>query len=972
MIHLSFGQDVFNKNYTIKDGLSSQTVYCAEQDNQGFMWFGTDAGVCRFDGKNFRLFTTNEGLPDNEILKMNKDSKGRIWFMSLNGILSYYYNDTIFNNENDSRLNKARADNGIITFLEDSRHNLWFGTLGSQVLCITETDGMVYDIPLVKMDSVIPSGWVFLHEPAPGRIWVESIGQIYELKNKTFTLLQSQLSHIISNVKTFFWENTGAQNTVIVINSGIYELNGENLKLIISADSTPRHLRENVYMVTVNPNKDIWLSTSGKQTLYFRRNGNTYDPGTVFLSGILVGRVFTDNEKNNWLCTIGNGVFKVSPRDPHIKIYAHYNTVSKPQVLCVTIDPAKNVWFGLSNGTVTCLANGIETNYILLKNENINRVLHLVSDSAGNIFCAADGGLFLIRKLKDGNFAQPIKIQSRVFLGGSFKYLCFSRNGQLLAGRPGGIVIYTPLKNGDYIDSLNPLLPLKRCYAMHFDYENNLWFENSEQLFSFDGKKLTPFPGSAREFGVKISDIDETPDSVLVISTFGNGIRFIKQGKIIGRFTAADGMVSNLCRRVFCRGNYIYVSTSRGFSSFKYEKGKVSNIENFSSRDGIISDDIHDIVSDSGNTYLATSEGLCVVSKNFKKDVSAPPPVYFMSVYSGNSVIKFMNGNFTLSYNQQNLHVHYIALTYERPDQVVYQYRLNENSDWEETSNANIQFSSLNPGSYRFELRARKFNSGWSNPSLLTFTITPPFWQTTWFRMLAALALLSLIFAVFRIIMLRRYRVRFQMLKQQESLIAERNRIAADVHDDIGADLSNLLLLARITKNSHTINDTDKIQVSRIENAASLVISKMDEIIWSLNPVNDKLVNVIYFIERYAEDFLNTCRIEHSIVLPELIPDFFIHAADRRNIFLSVKELLNNIYKHSGATSVRISFRVENSRNLEIMISDNGKGFDPGSIKSGGRGLNNIRKRITNLKGTISFRDTTDRGVTVSLVIPLK
>jgi signal transduction histidine kinase len=217
-----------------------------------------------------------------------------------------------------------------------------------------------------------------------------------------------------------------------------------------------------------------------------------------------------------------------------------------------------------------------------------------------------------------------------------------------------------------------------------------------------------------------------------------------------------------------------------------------------------------------------------------------------------------------------------------------------------------------------------------------------------------------------------RLKARIQKLKQQESLIAERNRIAADVHDDIGADLSNLLLLTRITKNSQTIPEPDKVQVTRIENAASSVISKLDEIIWALNPVNDKLVNVLYFIERYAEDFLTTCGITHSILLPEHIPDFFINAAERRNIFLSVKELLNNIYKHSGATVVNLSFSIENNRNLEIVISDNGKGFNPETVSSGGRGLNNIRKRLSHLQGTISFRNTTNEGVFVSLSIPLK
>ena len=971
MVNPQIAQDVVYRNYTLKEGLPSQTVYCAIQDNEGFMWFGTDAGVCRFDGKEFRLFTTNDGLPDNDIIKMYKDSKGRIWFLSLKGILSYYLNGTIYNSENDSRLKKVRARDAIVSFLEDSRHNVWFGTLQSQAICITETEGVIYDIPELKIDSALQSGWVFIYEPSPGKVWVSSANTYWELRNGKFIPLDNSiLQDILKNGNLI---NTGLYQAVILTVPGIYEIDKGSITRFVPWDTVPHQLLENLVFATVNSNKDIWLGGLSKQTLYFKRNGNRYDSPKFFLPGVYVGRVYTDSEKNNWLCTIGSGVFKVSQQALHIKVYAHQTTPSKPQVICVTVDSSGNTWYGLNDGTVTCITQGKEKNFRLLKDHRIiNRVLHLAPDAAGNIFCASDAGIFIFRKMKDGNFEESYQIKSGSLSKNVFKYLCFDRKGQLYASSSAGISIFTRKDNGDYVGSQNPLLPPKRCYAMHFDNANNLWFENYEQLFSFDGKKLTPFPGSEKEFGVKISDIDETPDSTLVISTAGNGIRFIKHNKITGRFTEADGMISNQCRRSFCSGNYIYVATNHGFCSFKYEKGRVSNIENFTTRDEIVSDDIQEVVCDSTNIYLATSEGLCIMNKNFKKDLSRPPPVYFTSVYSGNSIIKPVNGNFTLNYNQQNLHVNYIALTYERPDKVVYQYRLNENSDWEETQNTNIQFPYLVPGSYRFELRARKFNSSWSNPSLLTFTINPPYWQTTWFRLLVSLVLIFLVLAVLRIIIVARFKARFQKLKQQESLIAERNRIAADVHDDIGADLSNLLLLTRITKSSGTITEPDKVQVTRIENAASLVISKMDEIIWALNPVNDKLVNVLYFIERYAEDFLNTCGIRHSILLPEHIPDFFIHAAERRNIFLSVKELLNNIYKHSGATAVRLSFSIENNKNLEIVISDNGKGFDPETVSSGGRGLHNIRKRITHLQGTISFRDNTDGGVSVSLMLPLK
>src|SRR6185436_1908480 len=283
MVNPQIAQDVVYRNYTLKEGLPSQTVYCAIQDNEGFMWFGTDAGVCRFDGKEFRLFTTNDGLPDNDIIKMYKDSKGRIWFLSLKGILSYYLNGTIYNSENDSRLKKVRARDAIVSFLEDSRHNVWFGTLQSQAICITETEGVIYDIPELKIDSALQSGWVFIYEPSPGKVWVSSANTYWELRNGKFIPLDNSiLQDILKNGNLI---NTGLYQAVILTVPGIYEIDKGSITRFVPWDTVPHQLLENLVFATVNSNKDIWLGGLSKQTLYFKRNGNRYDSPKFFLPG---------------------------------------------------------------------------------------------------------------------------------------------------------------------------------------------------------------------------------------------------------------------------------------------------------------------------------------------------------------------------------------------------------------------------------------------------------------------------------------------------------------------------------------------------------------------------------------------------------------------------------------------------------------------------------------------------------------
>jgi hypothetical protein len=130
----AIAQQVVHNSYSLNEGLMSQTVYCALQDKDGYMWFGTDAGVSKFDGLFFENYTTNDGLCDNEVLRIEQDSKGRIWFLTLSGCVAYYYNGKIRSALNDKNLFIDVKTNGMTTMLEDKKGNIWFTGIGHEVL----------------------------------------------------------------------------------------------------------------------------------------------------------------------------------------------------------------------------------------------------------------------------------------------------------------------------------------------------------------------------------------------------------------------------------------------------------------------------------------------------------------------------------------------------------------------------------------------------------------------------------------------------------------------------------------------------------------------------------------------------------------------------------------------------------------------------------------------------------------------
>jgi signal transduction histidine kinase len=513
------------------------------------------------------------------------------------------------------------------------------------------------------------------------------------------------------------------------------------------------------------------------------------------------------------------------------------------------------------------------------------------------------------------------------------------------------------------------LIPARRIQAICFDHDNHLWFEDTDHLYNYDGTKTTSFPHSDREFEPRISCIKETPDSTIVVATSGTGLRFLKHGKIINRLTKKDGLCSNQVRNIFIQGETIYVATKHGFSYFTYKNNEVGNLKSFTTGEGILSNDINDISSKGNKIYLASNAGLCIVDKNYEEPKSTTPHIYITSVSSGDSTIVKRTG-VVLPFHS-DLVIDFIAPTFNQPEKVEYQYNLtSSDNNWIATKNASITLSSIAPGRHHFRVRAKKFNSGWSAPALFSFEIKPAFYRQWWFQGIMLIFLVTLIFFVIRIYTARRYRKQLELLKQKQVIAAERDRIAADMHDDIGADLSNLLMLTRLAHRTSEVSERERTMLQKIEDHTSGVIQKVGEIIWALNPTDDTLDVLVSFLHDYFNELLNIELIEKNFLVKGIIPQQSITASFRRNIFLVVKELINNILKHALSSEITMEIEMRNS-NLMISIRDNGKGFDFSQLPIRGNGLRNIKKRISEMNGKLTVKSDSSVGTEVFIEVPV-
>ncbi|MBK9732956.1 MAG: hypothetical protein IPO83_17020 [Chitinophagaceae bacterium] len=961
------GQSPVYKNYTVNDGLPSQVVYCALQDQQGYMWFGTDAGVSRFDGKHFENFTSRDGLSDNEVLKIYQGSDGRIWLLMLNGTLSYFKNGQIYSSFNTENLKNAQTKLELMSFLEDTEHNLWFGSSGKEMILITPKN----NVQVLNLDTLERFTSNRLVYPIQNANEVMAIvgSCLYQIKDLRFSLIDTAC-YVAKNLPFVVTEKLDSQSVATSFKDGIREIKNGKSTLILGKEMIPDY--EAIQRMYIDKNKGLWLLTSNLNTMYFERTTKGYKYKTSFLKGTYMGAVMMDNEGNKWFCTVGKGIFKLSNDADQIKLFEGNSVIDKTEIWSVNVDSNDNLWFGTGARNLYCIIKDSIKLEIDLGNEKyrMGRITRIVFDKLNNAWCSVSNGLVCVHRDSSNAFSIEEVTTISNLRNFNAKYVGFDRNNEIFFTSFRGVQKVFK-RNGKYVFSnfIPTSLDLSgRVFCLYFDNDNFLWYEKFNVLNSYNGNLVKKYSNLASEFKSQISCIQGFSDSTLIIATYGNGVHFFKNGKIINHVTMADGLAGDLCRKVFVDSSVIYVATNQGFSYFSYVNNRISDINTFTTSDGIVSNDIKDICVKGEKIYLATSAGLCVVNKRISQLSSSRPPVYVQSITTRNSSITDFR-QLKFLYNT-DFNVNYIAITFEQPDKISYEYKITgSDKNWTETKNNSISFSSLSPGDYTFLLKAKKYNSEWSKPTVIQFSIIPPIWQQWWFRTFLVSLLIGFGYSLLKYFTERNYRLQLRILKEEQTLADERSRISADMHDDLGADLSNLLLMTRMKTNDANSETPDYGDLNNLEDFATGLIGKVDEIIWALNPKNDTLKGLIDFMYGYTKKVSHLSGILAEITFPDEIPDHHISAVFRRNLFLVLKETLNNIVRHSNANCISIIAQFKDN-DLELIIEDNGNGFNLNNYQSEGDGLLNMHKRIQEIGGTFSLESKIGNGTVVNIKVP--
>lgn len=425
------------------------------------------------------------------------------------------------------------------------------------------------------------------------------------------------------------------------------------------------------------------------------------------------------------------------------------------------------------------------------------------------------------------------------------------------------------------------------------------------------------------------------------------------------------------------RKRRLWFSTNQGLRLYDLKTGRITK---FTQADGLAGNTFlpyaHLVASD-GKFWFGTDNGLVVFHPDSVRLDTPAPGVHVEAVWVNNVPYEpgFVIGeadSLKLNYRQNTLDFKLTAIGYYQPENSTLKYRLAGYDDnWVAVPNGGFaRFTKVPSGNYLLQVVAVNANGVEGKQKDLHIYIKPPFWETVWFKFLVVLGIVLLIAAIVGAYYRRKLQAQRLLLERQLALQEERDRIARELHDDLGGDLSNILYISDDLLFDIPAGE-QKMQLERIAALAQGSIDSMREFIWVKDAGNNTLEALIGKLREFIQSYLSDKKIACRLEAPEApVPVFELSSGKRRNIYLIVKEAIHNIIKHAQAKEVEVRIKVE-GKNLCIEIQDNGRGFDPTQRAAQGHGLGNMQSRTDAIQGKLFIRSAPGQGTLLTLETPL-
>jgi two-component sensor histidine kinase len=432
-------------------------------------------------------------------------------------------------------------------------------------------------------------------------------------------------------------------------------------------------------------------------------------------------------------------------------------------------------------------------------------------------------------------------------------------------------------------------------------------------------------------------------------------------------YSTKNGLsINDVSQIVEGKDKSVWFATRNGADRLYTDKKGNEKIIHYNNKNGFGSL-VYQILPDDSVTYISFQEGVYVINNSLNNSEDNRPLsvlISNVSVMGKPDTTALMSGDkpYALPYNRNYISFEYGVVRLKDSEGIDYQYKLDGiDKEWSEYSTRRYaSYNSLPPGKYTFRVRAKTINNDESGAvTSYSFRINPPFYRTWWFFILLLAVFTSIGYVI--------YNQRIMQLIKIQKL---RNKIASDLHDDVGSTLSSISIMSDLLQSQLDNSSRSEQMIRTIGANAHTMLDSMDDIIWSVNPANDKFQNLALRVREYAIPLFEMKNIRFSIDAPEEMNALQMPMDVRRNLYLIAKEAVNNLVKYSHASQADISFGYAYNA-LTMSVKDNGQGFDLENAKRNRNGLVNMRQRAEQIHGTLTINSEIGKGTCVTLQVKI-
>jgi len=987
---IASAQENTNAIFTTASGLPDNNVTCMLTDKQGFIWLGTSNGLCRFDGTHF--YTLPKGILQSNrvagdlILDLEEDGD-YIWAahrFGLSRINKYSFECANFqNNEPGPHYTNRRS---IRDIYKDSLGNIWlagdhqllqFNRKTNAIITIIDFEKILPPGRYKKLSKIIPNGqnvlmlflvrgWVKyniyknaidtlelntipvkllkgenLRLRAYWNSFLSTLFVAYNTERKTIAISDKSIPNAVgrttniyvdSNLNILINQEQNLQTTLLNSNPVLTQEMNEHYSL--------KGLAQPFNFIQYSNGIPCWGSINGLHVVnshskylrkYFLKN-----TGNDFLRSapdILDVKEYSNSE---WLIATKGGLYLL---DRATNITSSFIRWQDSTIYKILLLPDKTVWLSTSNHLWHFNPKTQLTEKPVALESYAVSIIHL--DNKIMVTTRSDGMLIInqntlqLTKLKKTDNNRQIS-SNRIT---AIKPVAGSGNFIITYNSPPGHYSYTNFKTGLYKPDSIPL----EAYALHEKFSIESVLPALKQLW----------------FGSNLGGV-HLYDSVSNSWT---------------NFTNKDGMGNNSVFEIIQDNqNRIWLFTDIGIDVYDNHNRQLYNFPikliTGGQIGGFINGNGNLICFDSKNIFeinlagfdLNTSNKNILLSQISQGDKQFSLREYFLNLpYDKNS--------FSISFSLQKID----------PIETRYAYRLSFADDWKEIgTQTQLNFASLEPGNYQLQIKATDEFGQWKNFSVpFPIIIQSPFWNTWWFFVLIFVSAIVATWYIITVIQKRKLKKIQQenevirLKTEQELTVAkERERIIADLHDDVGATLSSIHIYSELAGNLVNARPAESQEMmNKISQQGKDLLGNMSDIIWSLKPASDEQYSFARRLLNYSQELLAAKNIQAHFAIDELLAAQIINPQVRKNILLIAKEAMNNIAKYSNAGKAIITLEKKETM-VVLCVEDNGQGFDTTNAKHG-NGLHNMQQRCQQLEGVFEISSSTGKGTSLSCHFPI-